>query len=53
MKTIFTSLRTPPPKKINWHYDTYFIEQIRRINADQEKKTPKGRGGQISTAQKC
>jgi hypothetical protein len=43
MKTIFTSPRTPPPKKVNWHYDTYFIEQLKRTKADREKKTPRGR----------
>ncbi|WP_161786385.1 hypothetical protein [Methylobacter sp. BBA5.1] len=42
MKTIFTPIKAPPPKKINWNYDAYFVEQLKRINATREKKTPRG-----------
>jgi hypothetical protein len=36
MKTTATPPRALPSKKAGWHYDTYFIEQRRRINEDQE-----------------
>jgi hypothetical protein len=24
-------LRTPPPPRIGWHYDTYFLAQLNKI----------------------